>query len=265
MNCLVCQKNIGENFDLCTLCAPGFWEETTQALRRLPLARAYPEVWPVIHVEHQQSALENAAIAARAGAEGVFLIQMNGYDDQLDPLIHPIRARHPELKVGFNFLSLAPLEALKRSVQLKADATWSDRPGVRSDGISPEAEETAELLTHHPHHLFFASIAFKYQPVDFNPWLAAQKARYLGMIPTTSGEATGSAPSLEKIQRIQQDRKPDTLALASGITPENIGDFSAYLSHCLVSTGISKNFEHFDENKLKRLIDRVRLDIGLLF
>lgn len=265
MKCLVCSSPIEDSVDLCLKCAPGFWENTRQAIEAMSIVREYPEVWPVIHVENHETALANATIAAQAKAEGIFLIQMHGNDDLLDPLIYPIRQQFPQLKVGFNFLSLSPLEALRRSLQLGADATWTDRPGVRSDGVSVEAEDISALLLQHSDHLFFASIAFKYQPVDPNPWLAAQKAYYLGMIPTTSGEATGMAPAAEKLRLIKKGQSSLSLALASGITADNVGEFLPYLTHCLVSTGISHDFEHFDAKKLQQLVDRVRLDVASLF
>ena len=217
-----------------------------------------PKVWPVIHVNHDpQVALENAHTAFAQKCEGVFLIQMQGRDDMLEPIYHHIRDLFPGLKVGFNFLSLSssPFQALEKSLQLKADATWCDNPGVRSDGISLGAVRTSQLLKEHPEHLFFGSVAFKYQPTDHDPKKAAQAALDFGMIPTTSGVATGQAPSVEKLKQIQdEDRQP--LALASGVTPDNVRTFAPYLSHILVSTGITSDFESesFDADLLKDLM-----------
>ena len=44
------------------------------------------------------------------------------------------------------------------------------------------------------------------------------------------------------------------LAVASGMTPDNISEFKPYLSHVLVSTGISKDEYHFDEEKINAFI-----------
>lgn len=54
----------------------------------------------------------------------------------------------------------------------------------------------------------------------------------------TSGVKTGSAPDLEKIKSIRQGCGRDrVLAIASGITPENVIDFLPYANCLLVATG----------------------------
>ena len=87
-----------------------------------------PQVWPVIHFDTPASAYRNAAIAAHCGCTGVFLIHMDGLDDQLDPVAVEIKRRHPELKVGINYLTLPAPVALVRSLSLGLDATWTDTP-----------------------------------------------------------------------------------------------------------------------------------------
>jgi len=72
-----------------------------------------------------------------------------------------------------------------------------------------------------------------------------------GFIPTTSGSATGKAPQLAKIISMSQH---GVLAVASGMTPDNVSDYAPYLSHILVSTGISLDEYRIDPDKLKRLI-----------
>jgi hypothetical protein len=116
-----------------------------------------PAVWPVIHMVNASLALENARIAARCRAEGVFLIQMDGDDALLDPVAAEIRRTIPGLKVGVNYLSLPAELALTRSLALGYDATWTDRSGVRSDGVTDAAcLSIAPMLRAHPSHLFRA-------------------------------------------------------------------------------------------------------------
>jgi uncharacterized protein len=181
-----------------------------------------PQVWPVIHLAGRELALKNAAIAARCGAAGVFVISMDGRDDDIDPVAAEIKAEFPDLKVGVNYLTLPASVALIRSMVLGMDATWSDKPGVRSDRITDGAFETAGLLAARPQHLFFGSVAFKYQPVDTDPGAAATSALQLGMIPTTSGEATGQAPAVAKLRGMRNALGAGPLALASGVTPERL-------------------------------------------
>ncbi len=48
------------------------------------------------------------------------------------------------------------------------------------------------------------------------------------------------------------------LAIASGVTPENVSDYLDIADCFLVATGISRNFSELDAEKLRRLLDRVR-------
>ena len=52
------------------------------------------------------------------------------------------------------------------------------------------------------------------------------------------------------------------LAIASGITPENVGDFLPYASAFLVATGISRNFHDLDPRRVARLVGVVRAHDG---
>lgn len=215
-------------------------------------------VWPVIHVQSQAQVLANAAIAAAAGVHGVFLIHMDGEDDTLDPLGAVLRARYPELKIGVNYLSLPAPAALEHSLASGFDATWTDKPGVRSDGEAWHVPALAARLAAHPKHLFFGSVAFKYQPEDPEPGAAAVKAWARGMIPTTSGLATGQAPSLEKLVAIRAALGPNApLALASGVDPNNVALLAPLLTDILVSTGISRDFYNFNPERLAQLLARV--------
>lgn len=213
-----------------------------------------PQVWPVIHLSVPEAAYRNAAIASSCGCAGVFIIEMDGLDDAIDPVAIEIKRLHPALLVGVNYLSLPAHIALPRSLGLGLDATWTDSPGIRSDGVCPMVEQgIMPVLERNPEHLFFASVAFKYQPVDADPAGAAIAAARLGMIPTTSGPRTGQPPSADKLQAMRAALGDGPLAVASGIDPENAYELGRFLTHVLVSTGISSSFYEFDESLLRRL------------
>ncbi len=180
-----------------------------------------PQVWPVIHLSTPELAFRNADIAQRCGAAGVVLIHMDGQDDAIDPVAFKLKRRHPGLKVGVNYLSLPAPVALVRSLGLGLDATWTDRPGVRSAGADESVEAVTPVLRMNPGHLFFGSVAFKYQLPERDPARAAVRAHGLGMIPTTSGPATGVPPSPEKLYGMRKALGDAPLAVASGITPDN--------------------------------------------
>lgn len=212
-------------------------------------------VWPVIHVRDAETALSNAALAAQLGAHGVFLIQMEGHDELLDPIAKTIRERFPSLALGVNYLSMDADFALGRAIHHTYHASWTDNPGVRSDGTQAMGEACADQLRHHPDHEFFAAVAFKYQRVDPAPASAAQKALAMGMLPTTSGAATGVAPDVEKLAAIRAGIGPEArLAVASGVTPENVAAMKPFVTDFLVATGIGQDFYTFDRGKLEALM-----------
>jgi hypothetical protein len=214
-----------------------------------------PEIWPVIHLSTPDLAYRNAELAAACGCSGVFVIHMDGRDDEIDAVAVEIKARIPALKVGANYLTLPAHQALKRSITLGLDATWADAPGVRSDRINEAMQQALKPLLHaHPQHLFFGSVAFKYQPVDADPPAAARNALALGMIPTTSGTATGVAAESSKLEAMRAAIGDAPLAVASGMTADNANELGRFLTHILVSTGISKSFHEFDEQSLRRLV-----------
>jgi uncharacterized protein len=232
-----------------------------------------PQVWPVIHYTTDEIAADNAAIAAELGAAGVLLISMDSNDGALIPLAKTLKAQHPAMKVGVNHLTLPAHVSLEQSLHAGLDATWTDRPGVSSSAISDAAKSISERLWGNPDHLFFASVAFKYQAPEPSPGLAAAAASALGFVPTTSGRATGVAADVMKLRlmhdelvRFAEDasgqqnwskRSPTDLGLASGVTPENVVDVVGLVSHVLVATGISSDEHHFDYEKLARLMGRI--------
>jgi predicted TIM-barrel enzyme len=75
---------------------------------------------------------------------------------------------------------------------------------------------------------------------------------------TTSGPGTGLPANVEKISRMKQALGDFPLAIASGITSENIHKYLPYATCFLVATGISKDFHSIDPERLRVLIENVR-------
>jgi hypothetical protein len=222
------------------------------------MTSAKTNVYPVIHYRDNDLVLRNAEMADSAGCAGVFLIHMEGVDHLLDSAILAVRARFPSLMVGVNRLGTDPVEGLRRDAELGAHATWSDDCGVHSSGVSAWAGVLAQTLglirQSAPNYLYFGAVAFKYQKPEPDPVRAAQLAGSLSFLATTSGSATGSAPSVAKIAKMGAAVGRDALAIASGITPENAADFRDHSAHWLVSTGISQDFHSFDPARLQALM-----------
>lgn len=212
------------------------------------------KIIPVIH--HLSPALTQtqADYVACNMCYGLFLISMTGDNDDLPMLAKSIKARYPNLKVGINLLGKSAMEAVDHSMTFGLDMTWSDNPIVTSDIIYDEAYKISASIKD-TNHMFFNSVAFKYQVKEINPGKAAKTSEDLGFIPTTSGKATGKAADIEQLSDMKKQLSKSCLGLASGLTPQNVRQYTPYIEYGLVATGISKNLHEIDTKLLKQLIE----------
>jgi uncharacterized protein len=213
------------------------------------------KIIPVIHHLTNEITLENARMCSEKKAFGVFLISMTAENEDLPMLAKMIKGKYPSLKVGINLLGKSAISSLDSSQVFGLDMTWSDNPIITSAGIGEEANYIKGLLKG-TDHMFFNSVAFKYQKSDTNPGITAEFSKHCGFIPTTSGKATGSAADLTKIKDMKSAIGDYPLAVASGLDPENISSYVDYLEYGLVATGISKNFHELDQEKLRLIIHK---------
>lgn len=218
-----------------------------------------PYVWPVIHVNGPAEALEDAYMVVEAGCDGLFFIQMQGRDEYLDELVELVKAKYPRFQVGVNYLGTNnPSKAFLRAKKAGADATWLDNCYIRADGIEAPGHQLIDVFNMNTDiptdHLIFAAAAFKYQKIDPKPKETAELLRNIGFIPTTSGDATGFPPTVEKLSSMFNGE----LAVASGIDHNNVEELGKYVSHILIATGISDQFlDRISKSKLELFMERV--------
>lgn len=223
------------------------------------------KILPVIHHLDRQTSLEQADLALRCGADGIFLISHNDADAELPGLGQEIAARWAGRTtaagarpfIGLNMLSTNPVAALGHVAKANLDGIWIDAAGFTSFGATPAGQKLAQAAKEAPGVSVFASVAFKYQPEEANPPQAAAVVRKFGLLPTTSGAGTGQAPSVDKIATMSA-AAGGQLAVASGMDPQNVHLYAPYLSHILVATGVSIDDHHFDEHLLQRFVQAVR-------
>lgn len=208
-------------------------------------------VYPVVHYRDRSQAMNQSELAFDAGAPGIFLISHNQHDGELAPLGCEIKDRHPAKFVGVNHLGLSAVDSFTALLRSGLDAMWTDRSGVDSSGVRDT--RLHQLAQEHPSLRVFASVAFKYQATDADPPLAARHALEAGYLPTTSGAATGVAAPLDKV-RAMSVASEGNLAIASGMTAENLPILGPYLSHILVATGVSTDEYHFDYELLRQFM-----------
>jgi len=216
-------------------------------------------VLPVIHVESEEQALRNTGIAREADADGIFLINHRIDHLRLLAIHHRVFEEFPDWWIGVNCLDLDPKEVFAL-ISDEVAGVWADNAAIdEHSSEQPIADEIAAARERSGWRgLYFGGVAFKYQrPVEDLASAARIAMRYMDVV-TTSGPGTGIAAAREKIVAMREAAGDFPLAIASGITPDNVGDYLEVADCFLVATGISRSFSELDAEKLRRLLARVR-------
>lgn len=205
--------------------------------------KSLPQFTPVIHVQSDEQALDQAQVAFDNGADGIFLIDHRRSHRKLLATYEVVRWNLPHAWIGLNFLDLSALDAIKKVPQ-SVDGLWMDSVvGVKRQDIRAFNGR------------YFAGVAFKYQEQPEDLAKAANEVAFLFDVVTTSGDATGVAADPAKLALMRSAIVDVPLALASGVTSANVRDYLPYVSCFLVSTGISRDFHTLDPDKVRELAD----------
>ena len=230
-----------------------------------------PVVLPVIHVLDFKQTSENIIKIIDEGAPGCFLINHDFGRKEFQPIVKRIREKFPSLWLAVNFLAETGEVAFPELAKLEAegyniDAYWADDACIDEHGVNVEANRIAKIRkSSNWKGLYFGGTAFKKQrPVEKSLYKDAARIAcdFMDVI-TTSGLATGQAAELSKIGIFRKAIGDGALALASGVTAENIMDYSD-VDCFMVATGINyeDNFYEIDPLKLARILKICR-NIGL--
>lgn len=199
------------------------------------------KLFPVIHCEdpyEQQGishALKNTEIALKNGADGIFLIghRINYMD--LAYIYRSVRNEFHDTWIGINFLDLFS------SDHRKVEAVASACTGINALWIDSLPNRR---LTFDSNIQVFGGVAFKYidpNPEDENLLNQCKSAIAYVDVATTSGDKTGSPPSLQKLKTIHRYLEGKTpLALASGVTEDNVLEMKPYIDYFFVASSISR-------------------------
>lgn len=214
---------------------------------------------PVVHPVTREHALAAVEVALDAGADGVFLIDQGLNERELVALIGEVYHRHPSLWIGVNFLTRAPIDALAFALEAigRIDGIWSDNAGV--DERSKEQVRANAFLEARQRvgwqGLYFGGVAFKYQrevPHADLGRATAIAASYMDVV-CTSGVGTGHAADPAKPRAMREGAAGVAIALASGVTTANVGEYLPYVDAYLVGTGIERALGVLDPDETKRL------------
>ena len=231
----------------------------------------YRDVFPkrhtflaVVHVQDAVQARRNTSVALAEGADGVFLINHSIRAVDLLRCYEEVRERNPDAWIGLNFLDLTRIPAL-HILDLTVSGLWVDNAGMDEDLPEPELPARdfyhKELLQSQNtfRGLYFGGVAFKgQQPVQDPARMARLAAPYMHAV-TTSGQATGLAPNVQKIRSMKSELHGYPLAVASGMTPENVDAFLPYVDCFLVATGVGRSFTELDPPKVRAFAKKMEL------
>ena len=211
---------------------------------------------PVIHVTDEAQALEQAEVATQAGADGIWLINHMSEWHDLWAIFTAVRQKDPGLWIGLNFLDLHPIEAMNHVTDL-VDGLWMDDGGINEFAeVTDEAQAVWRLKESKDWKgQLFGGVAFKGRASARDVAAAATAAAPIMDVVTTSGPGTGIAASVDKIAKMKAAIGDAPLAIASGITPDNVLDYVPYVDYFLVATGISRDFSHLDPERTRALAE----------
>ena len=214
--------------------------------------------YAVIHVEDFEQVSVNAAYAYENGADGIFLINHSLSCEDLLEIYHDVRKKYPDQWIGLNFLGPDAARAMQM-LPADADGLWTDNAEIDEDGpnIIP-GQWYADFKKTHPRSSYFGGVAFKYQRHVENLECAAKEAQLCMDVICSSGAGTGIAANVDHVRRLCSGKGDRPLALASGVTPENIHTFLPYADCFLVATGVSRSFRMLDPQKVKLLAEKIR-------
>ena len=222
-----------------------------------------PVLLPVIHPISRADALRAVSVAHSLGVKGVFLIDQGMSERDVLVLARMVREAYPTLWIGLNLLSRTATKTLTTTYnrELRVDGIWSDWAGIEENRVAGSSHPVAETFMNARRAaswdgLYFGGVAFKYQrevaPSDLSA-AAEMSVPYMDVL-CTSGPGTGHAADVEKVRALRAGIGDHAMALASGVTPDNVGSYLPYVQAFLVGTGIEQRLGVLDPAKIEALL-----------
>ena len=200
------------------------------------------EIIPVIHMITKEQVFANVDTCIKCGIEKVFIINHVVEVDELLNCACKVKNTYPNLWVGVNMLGLTASQSLMRS-PIGINGIWSD------SSLELDKANLKKMIN----GMFFGGLAFKYQPQPTDLQSACELSKLTTSVATTSGLGTGQSPTTYKIKLIREYLGEHPMAIASGISSENIHLYKDLANYLLVATSITDKKEMIVEEKLMEL------------
>lgn len=205
------------------------------------------EIIPVIHMINLEQVFANVEICVNNGIKKVFLINHVVSAQEVLSAAKDVKAEYPELWVGVNLLGVPTSNAICL-------------PGKVVDGLWCDDTLTLEdyTITRRFEGMLFGGLAFKYQRQPSDLEEACKNAALTTDVATTSGPGTGKAASITKIETIRGYLGTHPMAIASGVSADNVENYMYLADYLLVASSITDKDEMIIEGKLVELINKVK-------
>jgi len=196
---------------------------------------------PVIHMTTLEQVIQNVETCIKCGIEKVFIINHVVSANEVLTTAKEIKNRYTNLWVGVNLLGVPTANAICLPGKM-IDGLWCDGT------ITPE-----EVIYRRFEGMLFGGLAFKYQRQPSDLEEACKNATLTTDVATTSGPETGKAASIDKIKTIRQYLGTHPMAIASGVSVDNVESYKHLVDYLLVASSITDKNEIIIEEKLKDL------------
>lgn len=219
------------------------------------------KIFPIVHINKNDIdgsvAAKESKRALDLGADGVYLIDhYNGNDtDRLFEAYNLALAESPDKYIGINILGMSPIGAMRAMAKalrqengdgllLSPGGLWvDDMRGYDGENFPKlEALELKKSDENLKRVRLVGGVAFKYTKTYYdNPDMSRYEAVWLEDtvdVMVTSGPATGQPPSVEKCRAMKEVIGNQPLAVASGLSAENIRQYEGIVNEAMVSSSI---------------------------
>ncbi len=203
------------------------------------------EIIPVIHKISDEQVKTNIETCLSCGINKIFLIDHGSYDFRT--LLNNAISLKEEygIWIGVNFLGLKTIDSI--ALDIPIDGMWCDSTLSIADSLAYRKFKGQ----------LFGGLAFKYQPQPIDIAEACNEAKIATNVATTSGPGTGKAASIAKIENLRNLLGDHPLAIASGVSSDNISQYIGLVNYLLVASSITSMQEFIIKDKLSELIDKL--------
>lgn len=191
---------------------------------------------------------------------GVWLLTNNTNSNTIEKVIIWVRKNFSDLWIGVNLIGENIITILEFINKNRPDGIWNDRSSVNDEKYQNVPNIMIDQIKRLKWSgLYFGGILFKYVAVQGDKKNIVKKSsKYMDVL-TTSGIGTGIPIEKKKLEFIYKTKHKNLpVAVASGITPENISDIIQYCNIFIVRSSIVDSNNNVSISKLFKLINAIK-------